>query len=218
MRNRICPEKCQLHVVVINGPSHIQEISMRYQFYIILICFLCACSAHQQVANQQSTPTNLTNSTPSHAELKVLVADFKAFQDTPLAIERSPTESVETYGRRVKENNSRLSARAEQLKERFETFLGSGKSFEHLSSIAYISMMYYGVYQKMINHLKNSNFGHEMEALLSAHLKARAEPLLAKSQQTYKIFMDLCGRSGFMSRCEQLSQSYEGQLPIGVSN
>ena len=190
---------------------------MRLCIYVIMLCALCACSANKNVTGGQQGVTDQQKSTASQAQLKVLVADFNAFKAAPLTTEQSPSEETKVYIKRMGAEISKMVARANKLKKRFEGLLGLGRQFENLSSIAYISMLYYHMHDQIAHLQPPSSFDEETQAHFVSAMKERAEPLLRKSKEASKAFKEVCERVKMTSQCERFIESHKDDLPVQVA-
>ena len=190
---------------------------MRLCIYVIMLCALCACSANKNVIGGQQGVTDQQKRAASQTQLKVLVADFNAFKAAPLTMEQSPSEELKAYMKRMGTEISKMAARAENLKKGFAGFLGSGRQFENLSSIAYISMLYYHMHDQLVHLQPPSSFDEETQAFFASAMKERAEPLLRKSVEASKAFKEVCERVKMTSQCERFIESHKDDLPVQVA-
>ena len=161
--------------------------------------------------------TDQQKSVASQAQLKTLAADFNAFKAAPLTMEQSPSEDPKAYIKRMRTEISKMVARAEKLKKGFERLLRSGPLFEKLSSVAYISMIYYHLHDQLVHLQPPASFNEETQALFTSFMKETAEPLLRKSVEASKSFQDICERVKMTSQCERFIESHKDDLPIQVA-
>jgi hypothetical protein len=153
----------------------------------------------------------------SQTQLKALVEDFNAFKATSLTIEQSPSEELKPYLKKMEIELSKMFAGAEKLKEDFEGLSGLGQQFENLSSIAYISMIYYHLHDQLVHLQPPSSFDEQAQALFTSVMKEKAEPLLRKSKEASKTFKDVCARAKMTSQCERFIESHQDELPVQVA-